>query len=150
MQVDKALEQYKNGVDGEHDPDLQLLLAMMGDMNDKLVLDRVSKNPLFVGIAEHMRKLSLNKEVQVALLGEKFYEMDLNSIKNSIRRETTEKGLRECRLEGMKKGKLEGKLEVAVRIVRSGIATPEDAARIAEIDIQDLEKVLKEQETIET
>ncbi len=146
MQVDKALEQYKNGVDGEHDPDLQLLLAMMGDMNDKLVLDRVSKNPLFVGIAEHMRKLSLNKEVQVALLGEKFYEMDLNSIKNSIRREATEEGLREGRLEGMKKGKL----EVAVRIVRSGIATPEDAARIAEIDIQDLEKVLKEQETIET
>ena len=142
VQVDKAFEQYKNGVDGEHDPDLQLLLAMMGNMNDKLVLDRVGNNPLFVGIAEHMRKLSLNKEVQVALLGEKFYEMDLNSIKNSIRRE----GLREGKLEG----RLEGKLEVAVRIVRNGMATPEDAARLAEISSQDLEAALKEQDSIET
>ena len=39
VQLDKALQQFLNGEDEEQDPEFQLLLAMMADINNEKVQD---------------------------------------------------------------------------------------------------------------
>ena len=131
VQVDKALEQFENGIDGEHDPELQLLLAMMGDLNDELVQERIRESSFMSEIAVHVRKLSLNREVQKALLAEKYYDLDLAAVKHYERRE------------GREEGEYRGRLEMAVRFVKSGSVSKEKAAELAEISPEELEEALR-------
>jgi len=134
VQIDKALEQFKNGIDGERDSELQLLLAMMGDMNDPSVRERLDSDfdnrDFFVNLAEQARQMTLDKEVQAAMLSEKFYYMDLNSIKHYEHRTGYEEGIEQ------------GIEQFITSLLRNG-KTPEEIHEFCDIPLEEIMAIQK-------
>lgn len=79
VQLDKCLEQLKNGTNGESDDFLQLLLSMMADINDRTVQEKAAENEVTRSIVSEIKELIQDKEVQKMLLAEKYAVADFNS-----------------------------------------------------------------------
>lgn len=87
VQLDKCLDQYKNGIDGEDNSNLQLLLSMIADINNPLIPGCIKRSEMHMSIFNEVSELSQTKEVQIMLLAEKFAQADLNAAYSFQRRE---------------------------------------------------------------
>ena len=112
IQLDKALEQLKEGLNGEEDLRLQLLLAAMKDINDPFVRQEMEKDDFFSDIIEEVTTLSQDKEVQIMLLAEKYAMADIATMKSMERAE----------------GRAEGGNDMLYRLVQNGRLSVFDGA----------------------
>jgi hypothetical protein len=107
VQLDKCFEQFKQGVDGENNPKLQLMLSMLMDSNDELVVSKAREEKMFAEMLDEANKMVESREVQTMLLAEKYADADLNAVKSYERNEGRNEGRDEGRDEGEDKlGKL--------------------------------------------
>ncbi|WP_022754722.1 hypothetical protein [Butyrivibrio fibrisolvens] len=97
VQLDKCLEQFLEGEDGENNQQLQLLLSLLADSDNSNILDAAQKCTMLKDMIEEARMFVQRKEVQMNLLEEKFYEADLNAAKAYVRKEAREEGREEER-----------------------------------------------------
>ncbi|MCR5282510.1 MAG: Rpn family recombination-promoting nuclease/putative transposase [Lachnospiraceae bacterium] len=79
VQLDKCLEQFRKGINGETDDFLQLLLSMMANINDDKVISKAMENEIAKDIVSEVKELVQDKEVQKMLLAEKYAVADYNS-----------------------------------------------------------------------
>ena len=79
VQLDKCLEQFLEGKDGEKDNELQLLLAAIADINNEAVNNAKDRLPMLKEICNEVAELSHTKEVQTMLLAEKYAQADLDA-----------------------------------------------------------------------
>lgn len=87
VQLDKAMEQLLEGIDAEGDYDFQLLLAMMADINNQVVKEKIAEHPDLKEIYQEVSLYSQSKEVQNMLLAEKYAVADFNAVKSYERKE---------------------------------------------------------------
>ncbi len=92
VQLDKCLEQLKNGINGESDDFLQLLLSMMADINDTTVQDKAAENEITRSIVSEIKELIQDKEVQKMLLAEKYAVADFNSTMHEREKKAKDEG----------------------------------------------------------
>lgn len=90
--LDKCLEQLKNGINGESDDFLQLLLSMMADINDTTVQDKAAENEITRSIVSEIKELIQDKEVQKMLLAEKYAVADFNSTMHEREKKAKDEG----------------------------------------------------------
>ena len=91
-------------------------------------------------IAAHVRKLSLNREVQRALLAEKYYDFDLAAVKHYERREGREEG-EEI---GKEIGREQGELSTYAKLVSDGTISIQVAAKNLNTTVAKLKEKFKE------
>lgn len=72
VQLDKCLEQFQKGVDGENNPELQLLLTMIADINNEKAKSVAEGTKMMNEIYTQITKLSKQRDVQIAMLAELF------------------------------------------------------------------------------
>lgn len=87
VQLDKCLEQFRKGKDGEDNHKLQLMLSLLADSNDPMVLKEAGKDPMLSEMVEEARESAQKKEVQAMLLAEKYAAADINAMKSFERKE---------------------------------------------------------------
>ena len=77
VQLDKCFKQFKIKKDGESNSRLQAILSAVYDINDKDVAK--INDPMLNEIRAELKKLAKNKEVQLAMLAEKYAIADWNT-----------------------------------------------------------------------
>ena len=87
VQLDKCLEQFLKGEDGENDYQRQIFLSLMADSNNTKVLEAAQKYPMLKDMIDEAKMFVQDKEVQAMLLMEKYNEADLNALKLHERKE---------------------------------------------------------------
>ncbi len=90
IQLDKCLEQFCSGKDGENNSRLQLLLSLLADSNNKKALEASQKDSVLSDMISETRALIQRKEVQAMMLAEKYAIADMNAIKHYERREESD------------------------------------------------------------
>lgn len=68
VQLDKCLQQFLEGKDGEDNNELQLLLSAMADINNPEVIAASKDSPFMKDIYSEVKNMSEKKEVQAMLL----------------------------------------------------------------------------------
>lgn len=106
VQLDKCLEQLKNGEDGENNAKLQIFLSAIADINNEIVKKEIIRDEDLRDILFDLSDLAKDKEVQISMLETKFAEADWNAALS----ESEKRGLRE----GEKRGYLKGE-EIGIR-----------------------------------
>ena len=129
VQLDKCLEQFKKGINGEEDDELQLWLAMIADVNDKSVEEKAENNEDLVKIRAEAMLMAQDKGVQEMLIQEKYDRMDWVTYGDERRREGEIKGTRQ-QMEKDARGMYEEGLK------------PEVIARIQGISVKEVEEIL--------
>ena len=91
VQLDKALEQFINCTYNE-DEDIELLamLALIADINNTTVQEKIKDNPFLVDLFTDVTKCSTDREVQLMLFDEDLEIMTMNSFKVQFREEGAE------------------------------------------------------------
>ena len=79
IECDKCLRQMHKGMDGMCDPELQLMIAALSDINDPLVRERAKDSPFMTDIINELRILGSDEEVQSMILTQQLEIMDYNS-----------------------------------------------------------------------
>ena len=130
VQLDKCFEQFIKGMDGENNPELQLLLAALYDINDERVLEKAKENNMLKEIISEARKMSQDKEVQAMLLAERYASADLRAMRSYERNE------------GIREGKREGKDEAFYTLVQDGKLSVETGAEYAGVSVPEFEKAM--------
>ena len=87
VQLDKCLEQFLKGEDGENDYQRQIFLSLMADSNNTKVLEAAQKYPMLKDMIDEAKMFVHDKEVQAMLLMEKYNEADLNAVRSYERNE---------------------------------------------------------------
>ena len=88
VQLDKCLEQFRNGINGEEDDRLQIMLSMIANADDERVVAAIKDDEMLVGMRDEAYLMGQDKEVQFMLTKEKYDQMDWLSYGN----EREEKG----------------------------------------------------------
>lgn len=127
VQVDKCFAQSREGTDGENNKELQLLLSMIADINDEKVRWQSKGNKMMEDIYEEVFRISQDREVQAMWFAEKYVDADWNAAKEYQRRK------------GMKEGVKEGKKEMALELLKNGVA-PDIIAASAEVSVETVEQ----------
>lgn len=131
VQLDKCLDQFHEGVDGEKNRELQLLLAMMANINDEEVKKKIKGYKMLEDIYEEVFRISQEKGVQAMWFAEKYAAADWNAAKEFQRR----------------KGVKEGKKEMALNLLRNGVA-PDIIAESAEVSLETIKQWAEQNETV--
>ena len=124
VQLDKCFEQFLEGKDGENDPETQILLSALYNVNEPKILEHTKDNDMLKDIVAEVRRISEDKEVQAMLLSEKYVEADLNAVKSYERREGVQ--------EGMRKGEMSKGIAVYKNMLARGYSK-EEALAVSEI-----------------
>ena len=120
IQLDKCLEQFLNGKDGENNQQLQILLSLLADSGNAKVLDAARQYPMFKDMINEAKMFVQNKEVQAMLLAEKYNEADINARIDYERNQST--------------------LKLLYELVRDGDMTIQKAAKKANVTVEDFER----------
>ena len=83
VQLDKAYRQFKEGIDGQNNKKLQLLLSAIKNINDPVVQEQMKQDSMFSGILSELILLSQDKEVQIMLLAEKYAMSDIATMRKA-------------------------------------------------------------------
>lgn len=96
VQLDKCLEQFRRGYNGEAEdgkPDLlQKRLAAIADPNDEKVLEAIAEDTMLMDIKDEAIKMVQDREVQEMLIQERLNLMDWTTFGNEQRREGKAEG----------------------------------------------------------
>ena len=120
VQLDKCLEQFLEGKDGENNQQLQILLSLLADSGKAKVLDAAQQYPMFKDMIDEAKMFAQNKEVQAMLLAEKYAEADFNARIDYERNQST--------------------LKLLYELVRDGDMTVQKAAKKANVTVEDFER----------
>ena len=123
VQLDKCFAQFREGTDGEDNKELQLLLSMMADINDEKVQRQLKGNKMLEDIYTEVFRMAQDREVQAMWFAEKYVDADWNAAKEFQRR----------------KGIKEGKKEMALELLKNGVA-PDIIAASAEVSVETVEQ----------
>ncbi len=93
VQLDKCLKQFINGIDGENNAKLQLLLSLLADSNNEKVVSKAYADDELQNMIDEAKTFVQNKEVLAMLLAEKYAEADLNAVKSFERQEAQTEAL---------------------------------------------------------
>ena len=136
VQLDKCLAQFHEGTDGENNKELQLLLAMVADINDEKVRQQIKGHKIMEDIYEEVFRLSQEKEVQAMWFAEKYAAADWNSAMEFQRRK------------GERKGIQKNKEEMSMELLKRGVPTDIIAAA-AKVPTETVEQWARENAIIE-
>lgn len=127
VQLDKCLEQFLKGEDGENNHQLQILLSLLADSNNTKVLDAAQKYPMFKDMIDEAKLFVQSKEGQVMLLLQNFEEADYNAALSYAKKEARK----------------EARKELLVSLVKEGELSIEVGAQRADMSIEEFQKLLK-------
>ncbi|MBQ8637837.1 MAG: PD-(D/E)XK nuclease family transposase [Lachnospiraceae bacterium] len=134
VELGKCLKQFRKGINGEQDNELQLMLAAMADVNNRKVRAKAKKNTFLMSIYEDVQRMALSREGALMMLAEKYYYADLDAVKSFERGVGIRRGRQEGRQEGRKEGRQEGKLELLYELANEGELSIAVAAKRAGVD----------------
>ena len=121
VELDKCLQQlrlHQNAENPNNTPDeLQIMLAMIANINDDIVKEYMAEYPTLKKIYEEIVVFSQDKEVQGMIIEEMLRENDYYS------------GINEAKAEA----KVEGRSELIAELIADGKITPDEAKHYAPV-----------------